>query len=154
MLMLPSGLAPNNLHLRPTVKATFVESDVYDICHRLAAVSPRLHLWQLEEEGVDYPAWVVTEDVWGVEHLVKRYHELGAHMIEDVQRMLRIPLEVRAQVAEAEIAAADEAEKQRRIDEMYEEVGQKFWNRLERDGFTQRGVSYHKSYRKQAAGRG
>ena len=152
-LMLPSGLAPSNLHLRESVKATFVESDVYDICHRLAAISPNLHLWQLEEAGVDYPAWVVTENVFGVEHLVKKYHELDARMIEDVQRMLAIPLEHRAAAAQAEIDAHEASQKQEAIDEMYERVGQKFWNRLEHDGFIQRGTSYHKSYRKQAAGR-
>lgn len=152
-LMLPSGMAPSNLHLRESVKVTFVESDVYDICHRLAAVSPRLHLWQLEEEGVDYPAWVVTEFVHGQEYLVKKYLELDARMVEDVQRMLSIPLEHRVAAAQAEVEASEAAEKQAAIDEMYENVGAKFWNRLERDGFIQRGVSYHKSYGKQRAGR-
>jgi hypothetical protein len=149
--MLPSGLAPNNLHLRESVKATFVESDVFDICHRLAAVSPNLHLWQLEEEG--RRAWVVTENVFGVEHKVKNYDVLDARMIEDVQRMMSIPLEHRADAAQAEIDKAEAAQKQDTLDEMYERVGQKFYNRLERDGFVLRGTSYHKSYRKQAAGR-
>jgi DNA-binding PadR family transcriptional regulator len=84
---------------------------------------------------------------------MKKYYELDARMVEDVQRMLSIPLEVRAQIAEAEVAEAEEDEKQRKIDEMYENVGQRFWNRLERDGFIQRGVSYHKSYGLQRAGR-
>lgn len=150
-LMLPSGLAPSNLHLRESVKATYVESDVYDICHRLAAVSPNLHLWQLDEEGER--AWVVTEDVHGHEHKVKMYRELDARMIEDVQRMLSIPLEHRAAAAQAEIDKHAADTKQDAIDEMYERVGQKFWNRLESDGFVQRGTSYHKSYKRQAAGR-
>lgn len=153
-LMLPSGLAPSNLHLRASVKATFVESDVYDIAHRLAAVSPNLHLWQLEEEGVDYPAWVVTEDVYGEEQLVKRYYELDARMVEDVQRMLHIPLEHRLAVAQAEIDASEAEQKQNAIDEMYENVGHKFHRQLERDGFiTHRGTSYPKSPVRQRAGR-
>jgi hypothetical protein len=36
---------------------------------------------------------------------------------------------------------------------MYEDVGHKMWHRLEKDGFVQRGTSYHKSYVKQRAGR-
>ena len=150
-LMLPSGLAPSNLHLRDSVKATFVESDVFDICHRLAAVSPNLHLWQLDENGAR--AWVVTETVHGVEHKVKNYAELDARMIEDVEKMLRIPLEHRAARAQAEIDAHEAAQKRDAVDEMYEEIGHKFYNRLERDGFVQRGTSYHKSYGKQRAGR-
>ncbi len=152
-LMLPSGLAPSNLHLRASVKATFVESDVFDICHRLAAVSPNLHLWQLEEEGYEDAAWVVTEAVYGQEQLVKKYAELDARMIEDVQRMRRIPLEHRVAAAQAEIDASEAATKQDALDNMYEEVGQKFLHRLEYDGFVQRPVSYHKSYVKQRAGR-
>lgn len=151
-LMLPSGLAPNNLHLRDSVKATFVESDVYDICHRLAAVSPNLHLWQLDEEGVR--AWCVTENVRGAEHKVKQYAELDARMIEDVQRMLSIPLEHRAAAAQAEVDKHEADTKQAAIDELYEKVGHKFHRQLERDGFiTHRGTSYPKSPIRQAAGR-
>lgn len=150
-LMLPSGLAPSNLHLRESVKATYVESDVFDICHRLAAVSPNLHLWQLDEEGAR--AWVVTENVYGVEHKVKQYAELDARMIEDVQRMLSIPLEHRAAAAQAEIDNHEAQVKQDAIDELYERIGHKTWHRLEHDGFIQRGSSYHKSYVKQRAGR-
>lgn len=150
--MLPSGLAPSNLHLRDTVKATFVESDVYDIAKRLAAVSPNLHLWALEEDG-DH-AWVVTENVHGAEHLVKRYRELDARMIEDVERMLRIPLEHRIDAAQAEIDAHEAATKQNAIDEMYENIGPKMHRRLWTDGFiAHRGTSYHPSYVKQRAGR-
>jgi hypothetical protein len=150
-LMLPSGLAPSNLHLRAQVKATFVEDDVFDIARRLSAVSPRLHLWQLEEEGD--AAWVVTEDVHGVEHKVKNYAELDARMIDDVQRMLSIPLTHRLAVAQAEIDKHEAQQKQDAIDAMYEQVGQKFWHQLEKDGFVQRGTSYHKSYIKQRKGR-
>jgi hypothetical protein len=150
-LMLPSGLAPSNLHLRESVKATYVESDVYDIARRLAAVSPNLNLWQLDEHVER--AWVVTETVHGVEHKVKNYAELDARMIDDVQRMLSIPLTHRLAVAQAEIDKAEAQQKQDAIDEMYEKVGQKFWHQLEKDGFVQRGTSYHKSYIKQRKGR-
>ena len=151
-LVLPSGLAPNNLHLRDTVKATFVEDDVFDIARRLAAISPNLHVWQLEEDG--NAAWVVTENVWGSEQLVKKYAELDARIIEDVQRMLSIPFEHRIAVAQAEIDKHEADQKQENIDRIYEEVGHKFQRQLWKDGFVEhRGTSYPLSPIRQRAGR-
>lgn len=151
--MLPSGLSPSNLHLRSSVKMTFVESDVFDVCHRLAAVSPDLHLWQMEEDGYDGTAWVVTEATPRGEELVKKFMELDARVIEDVEKMRRIPLEHRVAAAQAEIDAAEASQKQDTLDMLYETVGQKMHRQLEKDGFIQRPTSYHKSYVKQRAGR-
>jgi hypothetical protein len=144
-LMLPSGLAPSNLHLRPTVKAKFVSSDVFDICERLAEVDPRLSLWELSEEDKDHAAWLVTENVNGTEMYVKKYQELTPQIIIDVERMRRIPLMKRIEIAQRE-ADESEAELQRKNMEMLiEKVGLPMHRLLAECGFIEhRGRSYAK----------
>ncbi len=145
-LMLPDGLAPSNLHLRPSVKVRFIEGDVLNICEGLAEISPRLHLWELEESegGKTRAAWIVTESCDdGVERRVNKYQELDQRMLIDVQRMLHIPLEHRLQAAQDEIDKSNDQLDEDMLEASYERLGHAFRRQLWHDGFIEhRGVSY------------
>ncbi len=70
-----------------------VESDVFGICERVKQLDPNLVVRL--NEGHTEP-WVILEiGQDGVERFVSRYSELDARIIEDLQRMLRIPFEQR-----------------------------------------------------------
>lgn len=144
LLSLPAGLAPSNLHLRPSVRAKFVDGDVLGICERLAEISPRLYLVELSEDGRDRAAWTVMENCPdGVQRQVKKYHDLDQRMLADVQRMLSIPLEHRAAAAQADIDAANAKLDDDNIETRYEQLGHAFRRQLWHDGFIEhRGVSY------------
>jgi hypothetical protein len=155
-LALPDGFAPSNLHLKPSVKTRFVESDVFDICHRLAEISPRLYLVELTDtEQPDRAAWVVMEACAdGVQRRVNKYQELDQRMLEDVQKMLRIPFEHRVAAAAAEIDAHNAKIETDAIDRLYETMGERFRYQLHRNGFIDgRPTSYPKSPIRQRAGR-
>lgn len=146
-LMLPDGLAPSNLHLRPSVKVRYIEGDVLNVCERLAEISPRLFLVELTEhdsKASGGAAWVVMEMCDdGVARKVQKYQELDQRMLTDVQRMLRIPLEHRAAAAQAEIDAANQKLEDDNIERLYEQLGHAFHRRLWTDGFIEhRGKSY------------
>lgn len=143
-IALPDGYAPSNLHLRSSVKIRYIEGDVFDICQRLAEVSPALFVVELTEG--DRAQWAIMEQCRdGVSRLVKKYDELDARMIADVQRMLRIPLEHRAAAIEAEIDAANEKRREDNLEMLYETLGLPMLRMLERCHFIeQRPTSYPK----------
>ncbi len=140
--MLPDGMAPSNLHLRPSVKARYIEGDVLGICERLAEISPRLYLVELVEG--DRAAWIVMENCDdGVQRKVNKYQELDQRMLVDVQRMLHIPLEHRAQAAQDEIDRSNAQLDDDMLEASYERLGHAFRRQLWHDGFIEhRGVSY------------
>lgn len=144
LLDLPAGLAPSNLHLRPSARAKFVSGDVLDISKRLAEVSPNLYLVELSEDGRDQAAWCVMEHCAdGVQRMVKKYQELDQRMLTDVQRMLSIPLEHRAAAAQADIDAENAKLDDDNLEMRYEQLGHAFRRQLWHDGFIEhRGVSY------------
>jgi len=75
-------------------------------------------------------------------------------MLEDVQRMLRIPFEHRFKAAADEIDAANAKRDADAIEQIYETMGEKFAWRLHKDGFIDtRPVSFPKSQLRQRAGR-
>lgn len=144
-LMLPDGLAPSNLHLRPSVKTKFVDGDVLNICERLAEISPRLFVVELSEDRKD-AAWVVMEMCDdGVARRVNKYQELDQRMLVDVQRMLRIPFEHRLQAAQDDIDAANAKLDEDNLEKLYETVGLPMREMFERHGFIgHRPTSYPK----------
>lgn len=80
---------------------TVVEGDVFNIASRIKEVHPDLYLVLHK----DHPEpWVVMElCLDGVERMVARYDELGAHILTDLQRMLSIPFEHRERALQAKL---------------------------------------------------
>jgi hypothetical protein len=144
--MLPDGLAPSNLHLRPSVKTQYVDGDMFDICERLAEIDPRLYIVQLHED--DEANYMIMEHCSdGVQRAVipRGVKELDARVLEQVQYMLHVPFEHRLAAAEAQVEKADADHHEAVLDEMYDKMGGEFRRQLEHDGFiTHRGVSYPK----------
>jgi len=99
---------PDNFRLPHSVRgARMVESDVFDICKRIKELDT--HLYVVYQEGHDEPFVVMESCTDFTERMVKRYKTLEAHIITDLQRMLRIPFEQRIAKKMAEIDAENEA---------------------------------------------
>jgi hypothetical protein len=153
-LALPEGYAPSNLHLAPSVKARFVDSDMFDICKRIAHVSRQLFIVQLEEKdpsriqrGTPPVNYVIMEmGIDGGAYLVYKLRPgepLDARVIEKVEYMLRVPMDKRFEEAERLEREAEEQIRQDAIDETYEKVGAAFQRQLWHDGFIEhRRTSY------------
>lgn len=114
---------PQNMKVAGGGTMTFVEGDVYNIAQRLQQVDPSLFLYL--HEGSPKP-WVVVEKCAdGVERFVKRYEELGGHIIEDLRYMLAVPFEQRMKRLEAEADAVNE-QLGRMSDEQFEKYADDF----------------------------
>lgn len=143
-LMLPDGMAPSNLHLRPSVKARFVDGDMFSICERLAEISPRLYIVELTEgDGAAYAIMEAADDQ--VQRLVFKVKELDARVLDRVRYILSVPFEHRLAAVEAENAKYEADHHEAMLEGTYERMGGMFRRQLEHDGFiTHRGVSYPK----------
>jgi hypothetical protein len=143
-LALPDGYAPTNLHLAPSVRARYVDSDMFDICRRLAQLDRRLYVVELTDPKSQRANYVIMEHgLDGTAYMVLKTWELDARVIEKCERMLRIPLDQRFAEAEREEREAEEAIRQEAIDETYEKVGHAFRRQLWKDGFIEhREMSY------------
>jgi len=146
-LILPDRLAPSNLHLRPTTRATFVENDVYDIAKRVARIDRRLYILQLDDADADKCAWAVMERCDdGVERLVYKAKALDAHIVTKLEELMSVPLHERIRRAEAQCRKWDDEQHELMHEELYERLGRPMWGQLEHDGFIgPRPVSYPKS---------
>lgn len=104
---------PENLFTANGVSMTHVSSDVYGIAQRVKELDSNLRIVLHE----DHPKpWVVVErGPDGEERFVKRFAELDARIIEELQYMRAVPLHRR--VAEAEKIEARENEKFGRLTE-------------------------------------
>jgi hypothetical protein len=143
-LLLPDGFAPSNLHLRPSVKTRYVDGDMFNICERLAEISPRLFIVEMAE-GDDCSYAIMEHADHGVESLVCKVKELDARVLDRVQRMLHIPFEHRLAEIEKENAKYEADHHEDILEGMYERMGHQFRYQLEHDGFiTHRGISYPK----------
>ena len=154
-LMLPDGMAPSNLHLRSSTKTRYVDSDMFDICHRLAAISPRLYIFELTEK--DDSAYVIMESC---DDLVQRTvlklpknQALDARVLERVQYMLNVPFDKRYAAVEKENAKYEADHHDNLMENMVENMAGQFRKQLEHDGFAQRNTSYPLRGPKQRAGR-
>ena len=154
--MLPEGMAPANLHLRPSTKTRYVDSDMFDICGRLAEISPRLYIVELTE--ADNSAYVIMEScddlVQRQVYKLQKGQELDARVITKVQYLLNVPFAHRYAAIEKENAKYEADHHEALLDEAYEKMGGQFRKQLEHDGFiTHRGTSYPLRGPKQRAGR-
>jgi hypothetical protein len=143
-LMLPDGMAPSNLHLRPSVKTRYVDGDMFDICERLAEISTRLYIVELVDDGkAAYAIMEHADD--GVQRLVMKVKELDARILEKVRYMLHVPFAQRLAAVDAENAKYEADHHERILDETYERMGGQFRRQLWHDGFIEhRDVSYPK----------
>jgi hypothetical protein len=84
-----------------------VESDVFNICERIKQIDPSLYV--VLQEGQVKP-WIVVEQCADGEHrMVERYERLDAGILEDLQRMLRIPYMERFKAVAAAVDAHNAA---------------------------------------------
>lgn len=149
-LILPSGAAPSNLHLKPGIRATgFVEGDVYDIALRVGALGRTydtvLHVIQMED-GADCKYAVMEHCKDGMERLVFKFDDLDGRVLEKLRRLMSIPFRERFAKLEAEEILNESKRKDDELEKLYEEVGRPMWTQLEHDGFIEsRGVSYPKA---------
>lgn len=80
-------------------EASWVTSDVYDVARRIQAIDPNLFIVQTRPRYGK--RWLVVERVWNSERAmheyapVKRYENLDGRVVDDLQRMLKLPLEQR-----------------------------------------------------------
>lgn len=141
-LVLPGGVRPSNLHLPPGARALAVDSDLYDICGRVAEIDKSLHIVLLE--GDDKHCFAIMEHCPDMERLVFKVKELDARVLQKLQKIMAMPLQERLALLEKEEHRLAEQEQERELDDLYERVGRPMWTQLEHDGFIQRGVSYPK----------
>jgi hypothetical protein len=142
-LMLPR---PDNVRGR---FGTYVTSDVFHIAERLQELDRRLYVAALDEpihwHGQEYHFTVSEICGDGVERFVMRVKELDGRVIERCERMLRIPFEQRFAELEKAEAKWEAEDKQRQLDELYEQMGGDMLIQLDRCGFIDRPVSYAKT---------
>lgn len=142
-LILPRGAFPSNLHLSAKVKYAEVESDMFDICDRIAEVSPYLYIIDLEDD--DAHSYAIMEDgLDGTQYLVFKVRELDARILPDLRRLAALSLQERIEAADKENYEWELSEKERKWEEFYEESGRGFYRDLEQAGFLERPTSYPK----------
>lgn len=131
--LIAAGWPPN---MRAKLGA-FVESDVFDICHRILEIDPDLVIVPNDETHA-HRFSIHHLDKAGNEYLVMTADVLDARILTDLQYLLHVPFEKR--YAEAERLEKenerkrDEAERER----LYEKMGYQFYRQLDRCGFIQR----------------
>ena len=144
-LVLP-GITPANLKLGGRYKATMITSDMFNICERLAELNPRLEVHLLEDTQTGEHGYSITERVSEdrIEHVLT-VKELDNRAVEQIQYFMKVPFEQRFAQSQKAMEKYEAGERQRELDELYEQLGQAFWYQLEHDGFIEtRGKSYPK----------
>lgn len=132
--VIPGSAAPNNLRFSSNVRASLVESDVYNICERIREVDPSLFLVLLEQD--DKAAYAVMETCRdGTDRLVCKVQELDARIVEKVERLKSIPFEVRFKAIEEQIDREEAEQRELEKEELYETLGAPMLSQLEHDGF-------------------
>lgn len=91
--------------MRGEIKA--VSGDIYNICERIKEIDRNLFI--VHHEGHERPFVVMENCVDGEERMVSRYERLDASILEDLQRMLRIPFEQRMETLIKKIDAENAA---------------------------------------------
>lgn len=142
-LVLP--FRPSNLELPPGYADLHVNGDVYRICERVAEISPDLFVCPLPAAREPWRFAIGEHCRDGVDRLIFWCRELDDRVIKELARMMAMPLHARLKKCEADEYKFDADEKERELDDLYENVGRPMWTQLEHDGFIQRGVSFPKS---------
>lgn len=144
-LVIPGMARPSNLHLPEDASAIPVSSDLYDICNRIKAISPRLYVILIDfgtHKGYNYAVMEHCED--NVDRLVFRCEELDDRVLKRLRHLMALPLDVRLVELEKEETRKNEELEENAFEELYERFGRPMWTELERCGFIQRRTSYAK----------
>lgn len=136
---------PSNLEVPPEMRNAYVEGDLFNICERVAEVSPHLGIIPLPEARHPWKYAIVEHCRDGVERLVFEVRELDGRVIQELHRIMAKPLSERVKDVEAMEHQWEAEEVERELEDMYERFGRDMWSQLEHDGFVQRGVSYPKA---------
>lgn len=143
-LILPQGLRPSNLHLRPSVRVRHIDSDLYDICERIKHIDESLYIVEMAEGSKH--AFAIMEDCRdGQQRLVFKVHVLDARVLHKLQEIMAKPLHERIAELDAVHHRIEEQERENELEDLYERIGRPMWTELERCGFIQRPVSYPKT---------
>jgi hypothetical protein len=148
-LVLPSGTAPSNLVLPNDTRTRMVGSDMFDICSRIAEVSPNLYVVVHEKPSGELMHYSVMEKCAdGVQRLAlnvgpgKSIDALDQRVVDRLQYLLRVPLNQRLAEHEKLEEKHKAEQKQTELDTLYEKMGRRMHWQLERDGFIGgRGIS-------------
>lgn len=136
---------PSNLEVPYGYSDVHVDGDLYNICERVKEISPDLFIIPLPEGSGPWRFSIGERCKDGVERLVFHTRELDGRVVDELRRIMAMPLNERLRKLEQEEHQFDADERERQLDELYETVGRPMWTELEKCGFIQRGVSYPKS---------
>lgn len=131
---IPGSAAPNNLHFAEDVKATIIESDLYDICSRLAEIDPTLFIILLED-GNDHRFTIMEHCSDGWDRLVWSVDQLDQRILQKAAYLKSVPFEhrfIEAEKLEAKMKTEQEAEA---FEEFYDKLGGPMRAQLRHDGF-------------------
>lgn len=121
-----------------------VESDLYDICTRIAEIDPNLYILQLTDDGHGCSFAVMERCADGVHRLVSKHKELDQRILERMQYLRSVPFEQRFAELEKQIDKEEEERRAAESEEFYERMGGPMYSELARTGFIDRNVSYPK----------
>lgn len=142
-LLLPSGTLPTSIRLRPEIRTSVVESDLYDIGRRIQEMHPTVYVLQMDDGNT--ASWAVMENCDdGVQRLVFKTNVLDQRVLEKLAWIMHVPFEKRLEAAEKEVTDHDAKKKDDELEKLYEEMGRPMLTQLEHDGFIQRSTSYAK----------
>lgn len=146
-LTLPAGAKPSNLELPAGVTAQYIDSDVFDICGRLAEVDASLYVLVIQgRPGTDF--FIMENCGDGVQRMIFRVGDdweidaLDNRVINKCRMLMTLPLNLRVAAIQREIDKREAARHEQSLEELYETVGRPMWTQLEKSGFIQRPVSY------------
>lgn len=125
---------PTNLVLPPGARVSRVEGDVYSICERLREhdANLRVHLLQFGDQF----SYAITERSRdGKEMLVMKVPELHAGIVEECERMVRIPLKDRMAEIDRLNAKRMAEDLQAKVDAAFEAAGQQTYDAMFSGGF-------------------
>jgi hypothetical protein len=115
-------------------KAYMVEHDLYNVVQRIKEVDPNLYVIFREERKRPFVVMEICRD--GEHRMVSSYERLDASIVEDLQRMLRIPFSVRFKKTAAEVDAHNDSKswKAQGYKGEFEELAEQFQRALYRTG--------------------
>lgn len=120
-----------------------MDSDVYNIATRIKELDPNLIIVLTQSQQFPFSIYEFGRD--NEYHLVKRYAELGEHVLNDLRYMASVPLAERTEKVMKEVE--DHNNKMQRMDEgQAEEFAELFHREMVKAGLTD--PHFFSSYRK------
>ncbi len=134
-LILPGSSVPSNLSVPPGARVAAVESDVLDICARIAEIDPDCRIVVMHA-GAKAKFALVQRAADNQEYLVLRADELDQRIVEQLQYIMRWPVKERLARIQKEIDAELAARERDESEALYDQLGGFFYDGLHRYGFT------------------